>query len=91
MKPVRTSASNLVYTSSDPDVRDLHCERTGPGQILSVWWLAPDERAAIAAGANIALWVLTEPIPPVVLTVTESQGVGEDAPELLARLEELTS
>lgn len=53
MKPVRTATSNLVYTSPDPDVRDLYCERVASGQILSVWWLAPDERAAIAAGDDV--------------------------------------
>ena len=90
MKPVRTENSNLVYTAPTPDIFDLHCQRLAPGRIQTVWWLSPAEREAIAAGANVRLSILTEPIPPVSLGVTSEQGVGEDAPDVLARLDALS-
>jgi len=86
MKPVRTEHSNLVYRGPTPEIMDLHCQRIERGRIRSVWYLSPEERAVIAAGGNIELEVLTEPIPPVALNVTYDQGAGEDAPEVLERL-----
>lgn len=88
MKPVRTANSNLVYTGP-PGVGDLHCERVQPGRIRSVWYLTPEERRWIADGANIGLDIVTEPIPPVALFVTDEQGIGEDDPAIAARLDEL--
>lgn len=87
MKPVRTASSNLVYRGPSPEIMDLHCERLAPGQIRSVWWFTPAEREAIAAGANLSLTILAEPIPPVALHLIRDDGVGEDAPDILARLE----
>lgn len=89
MKPVRTASSNVVYVGPTPDIGDLHCERLRPGHIRSVWYLSQAERDYIAAGGNIELDILTEPIPPVALNVTENEGVGEDAPEVLRRLEQV--
>jgi hypothetical protein len=89
VKPVRTAESNLVYKGQTPDVADLHCERLRPGLIASVWWLTPGEREAIARGANIRLEIFTEPISPVRLGVTPEQGVGEDAPDMLERIDAL--
>lgn len=89
MKPVRTENSNLVYTGPTPDIFDLHCQRLAPGRIRTIWWFTPAEREAIAAGANLRLSILTEPIPPVSLGITSEQGVGEDAPDVLARLDSL--
>lgn len=89
MKPVHTANSNVVYRGPTPEIRDLHCQRIAPGQVRSVWMLTPDERAAIARGANIGLDVLTEPIPPVAVFVIFEDGIGEDSPEVAARLAEL--
>jgi hypothetical protein len=85
--PVRTDESDLVYRGPTPEIRDLHCHREQLGVITSVWWLTPDERAAIAAGANLRLTIATEPIPPVTLELTDVQGIGEDAPDVLERLD----
>lgn len=87
MKSVRTAASNLVYVGP-PGVGDLHCERIQQGLIASVWQLSADERRAIAAGANVKLWVYQEPIPAVSLEVVDERGVGEDAPDVAERLAE---
>ena len=91
MRPVQTARSNVVYMAPPhaPDVADLHCERLQPGVIRSVWVPDADERRLIAQGANVALWSFVEPHPVVQLEVTEDQGVGEDAPEARARLEQL--
>lgn len=89
MKPVRTAESNMVYTGPSPEIGDLHCQRIRPGVINSVWWFTPEERAAIAKGANLSLTVLGEPIPPMSVNVIWSPGIGEDAPELLERVIQL--
>lgn len=91
MKPVRTASSNFVYVGPTPDIGDLHCQRLQPGEIRSIWYLTDVERAAIAAGANVGLDILGEPIPPVSLFVIHEPGIGEDDPEVLARLEQLQS
>ena len=89
MKPVRTASSNMVYVGPTPDISDLHCQRLRPGRIRTVWHLSKAEREYIAAGGNIELEILTEPIPPVALNVTDEEGVGEDARDVLDRLEQL--
>lgn len=86
MEPVKTEKSNLVYKGYG-DVVDLPCERVeaesatlyGHKGILSVWEPTPDEREAIAQGANIKLGIWgMEPIPPVSVEVTNEQPVPED-------------
>jgi hypothetical protein len=89
MKAVRTASSNLVYKGPTPEILDLHCQREAAGRIRSVWWFTPAEREAIARGANLRLTILVEPIPPVSLSVTTEEGVGEDAPDILERLESI--
>lgn len=89
MKPVRTASSNLVYTGPTPEIGDLHCERLSPGVIRSVWWFSDYERERIAAGANLSLTVMGEPIPPVSLHLIADAGIGEDAPDVLRRMDVL--
>lgn len=89
MRPVHTKSSNLVYVGPSPEIGDLHCQRIREGMIRSVWWFTPDERRMIAEGANLSLLILSEPIPPVGLRITSEQGDGNDAPDVLARLESL--
>jgi hypothetical protein len=89
MKPVRTASSNLVYVGPTPEIGDLHCERIQPGLIRSVWWFTPAERESIAAGANLSLTVVGEPIPPMSVHLIRDVGIGEDAPDVLERLEQL--
>lgn len=77
MKPRSFESQNLVYRGPTPDVGDLPCERVTPGLIRSVWELTPEERMAIAEGADIELLIHTEPIPPVRLAVYgEPKPVG---------------
>lgn len=92
MKPVRTEHSDTVYVGpADTNIGDLHCQRVAPFVVRSVWYLTAVEREAIANGANIALEVFQEPVPPVIVAVTSEQGIGEDAPDVQARLESLQS
>lgn len=80
-----------MWIGPDETVGDLHAfvdrDEHGLPRTLSVWQPTDEERAAIAAGANVALRV-TGAHPPVELYVSDEQGSGEDAPELRARLEE---
>lgn len=69
MIPRSFPAANLVYTGPSPEVGDLPCQRVAQGVIRSVWELTPDERVAVAEGADIALVIWSEPIPPVALGV----------------------
>lgn len=68
MKPVKTAITDIVYRGPG-EVGDLWCHRVEPGLILSVWELTDEERAKIANGGNVCLWIHTEPIPPVALSV----------------------
>lgn len=71
MKPAKLLNGNMVYKGPTDDIGDLECERIRPGHIRSVWRLTDDEKAYIAGGALVELDILTEPIPPVSLNVTE--------------------
>lgn len=77
MIPRSFPGQNLVYCGPTPDVGDLPCQRLRPGAILSVWELTPEERIAIAEGADIELTILIEPIPPVSLAVHQD---GKEIP-----------
>lgn len=89
MKPVRTKSSNLVYEGPTPEIGDLHCERIRPGVIRSVWWFSDYDREQIAKGANLSLTIMGEPIPPVSLHLIRDDGIGEDAPDVLRRVDDL--
>jgi hypothetical protein len=69
MIPRHFATANMVYQGSRPDIGDLPCERLTPGQVRSVWTLTAAERIAIGEGADIELLILTEPIPPVSLSI----------------------
>jgi hypothetical protein len=71
VRAVKPLDANMVYRGPKPGILDLECTRVKPGHIRSVWRLTDDERRYIAAGGLIQLDVLTEPIPPVSLNVTE--------------------
>lgn len=72
MQPVRTERSNFTYRGPTPDIGDLPCRRES-GVVYSTWRLSPEERIAIAEGANIELgiWYM-EPIPPVSLAIDQT-------------------
>lgn len=89
MKPVRTAAANMVYVGPKPGIGDLHCQRIRPGHIHTVWRLSKAEREYVAATGHIELDIWGEPIPPVALNCTDEVGIGEDAPDVLDRLEQL--
>jgi hypothetical protein len=49
---------------TEAECGDLHVHRTGEA-FISMWTPTPEERAAIAAGAPIYLWVFGSGHPPV--------------------------
>lgn len=72
MNPVRTARSNMVYRGPTPDIEDAWTESTHDAAYL-VWELTPEEREAVAGGANLRLGVFQHPMPPVSLDVTQER------------------
>lgn len=88
MKPIRTPRTNTVDMGPAgtsiaplPSWREADPQR-GAVVVFSVWQPTPEERAAIASGANLVLGVWQDPIPPVYVGVVQ----GEEY-EPLVRLE----
>lgn len=86
VKPRRTHESNRVYRlpggTEDNDLwvtETFDSERPEQQVIVSVWEPSPEERAAIAAGANLELAVWGEQ-PPVALGTT-TVALGKPSPE----------
>jgi hypothetical protein len=78
MNPVATRETNFTYMGPTDEVADLPCRREGNNTTFSVWELSADERAMIAAGANIRLGIHgVVPIPPVSLQVVPHVGPWE--------------
>lgn len=79
MQPVHTEDCNIVYKGPREDIGDLWCHRVRPGQIRITYEFTDEERAQLAEGARLQLYVLTEPIPPVALGLidkADSEPVG---------------
>jgi hypothetical protein len=70
MRPIRTVESNFTYLGPSPEVADLPGQRE-QGRFYSVWHLTDEDRAKIAAGANVELGIYCEPIPPVSMAVVD--------------------
>ena len=79
MNPIRTAASNFIYKGNGEDVLDTWVERPRPGAVILTWTLTDEERAAIAAGANIDLVIGHEPIPPTDLHVSSRVELSASA------------
>lgn len=76
MKPRTFPEANVVYRKPNSGIADLPCQRVKPGMIRSIWELDPAERGAVAAGADVELWIMTEPIPPVGLQVSDPKAIS---------------
>jgi hypothetical protein len=83
--PVRTASSNFVYRGPRPDIGDAWVRREPGHQVYMVWQPSDEERAAIAAGANVELGIFMEPIPPVSLNVTTERALSADGDMLVER------
>lgn len=84
MKPRRTPSSNKVFRlvggTEDNDLWVRFGVEDGEPTITSTWQLTDDERAEIAAGANIELTVWGVGTPPVAMrTTTEPLGAARSA------------
>lgn len=85
MLPIRTRASNIVMRGPSPDVGDCWAEIRGRNETYVVWKLSDEERAAIAAGANIELGIFQTPMPPVSLNCSELGELSEAGAKLRDR------
>jgi hypothetical protein len=85
MIPIRTRASTIVYRGPTPDVGDAWVERPRRGEVYMTWKPSDEERAAIAAGANLRLGIFTEPIPPVSLGVDDLSEISAIAASIRDR------
>jgi hypothetical protein len=87
VRPVRTVNSNFVYKGPEPDIYDAWVERRPESRVVYlVWEMDPEERNAIARGAQIKLGIFNmEPIPPVSLSITTEDEVTDPDPP--ARIE----
>jgi hypothetical protein len=86
VNPIRTPISTSVelgVPGTDvaplPSWREFDARR-GATVVASIWEPTPEERAAIAAGANLMLAIWQDPIPPVSLSVVQ----GEEFERLVA-------
>jgi hypothetical protein len=75
MRPIRTLATNFVYLCPDPAGDAMPCTRTSDGRTISVWEPTTEERARIAAGANVELHCWMQPPPPVGFVITDHKEV----------------
>lgn len=81
MRPIWTKLTKGVYGAPpgrDADIDGLPYWRAanefGGVTVYSVWTFDEGERKAIAAGANLVLGILGEPIPPVSLSLRKAEG-----------------
>lgn len=81
MRPIRTTESNHTFEGFRPDIADLpgRVDVEG-GKFAAVFRPTDEERAAIAAGAEIRLTIYSLPIPPVMIEAVE---IEESSGEML--------
>lgn len=76
MEPVEQFACDgaraVVFAKEQPEYRALPALVFPDGKVLTEWAFSNDERAAIARGENLRLWVWTfgNPLQPVALALT---------------------
>lgn len=86
MHPIRTERSNFVFRGPTPNIGDAYCEISDSREwgrpyrdTKLVWGLSPQERAAIASGANVELVIVGAwPIPPVSLNINDEHVLDPD-------------
>ncbi len=68
-------ARHIVFAKDQPQYQPLPALIFTDGKVLTEWQPTEDERARIAAGENIRLWVWTfnQPLQPVRLEVTSQE------------------
>lgn len=81
MRPIRVPGTNFVF-KLDGDAtgdHDLPCQLLRPEPnaaiVISTWEPTPEERRAIAKGANVQLAVFSAQHPPVSLSVSSEREV----------------
>jgi hypothetical protein len=81
MKPIEQfplpGTHSVTFAKDQPQYEPLPALILQDGAVLTEWELTEEERAAIARGENIRLWIWPcgRPLQPVMLTLTdERQG-----------------
>lgn len=72
-------AGTGVKNAPDPNCGDLHVKvvefSDGSKSVMSIWQPSDAERAALAAGGNLVVYVPMMPPPPFALGVISASGV----------------
>lgn len=71
MKPVKTVECNFTYRGPRPEIGDLPCQRDRPGEVTSYWRPSQHELDVLVTGGFVKLTLMTEPIPPIMLTTAD--------------------
>lgn len=88
MEPVARVDHNCIYKGSSPEVGDLSCFRSEPGEVWSHWQPTAEELDLLNAGGHVALGVYTEPIPPLSIGVVAAKPPPEDQDEKVVHLDD---
>lgn len=79
MQPVEQfeaeGARLVVFAKDQPQYLPLPANLFPDGKVLTEWTFTEEERALIARGENIRLWIWTfgQPLQPVALEVTDER------------------
>lgn len=67
----------VVFAKDQPGYEPLPALVFRNGKVLTEWSLTPEEREAIARGANLRLWIwkFNQPLQPVALQVATTYAV----------------
>lgn len=75
----KTCDGEGTFTAPDPNCSDLHVKviefSDGSRSVMSIWQPSDAERAALAAGGNLVVYVPMFPPPPFALGVISAMGV----------------
>lgn len=65
----------VIFAKDQPEYRPLPALLYPDGKVLTEWSFTEEERAAVARGENLRLWIWTgnRPLQPVALEVTDER------------------
>lgn len=69
-------ARPTIFAKDQPEYQPLPALVFDDGRVLTEWSLSEEERAAIARGENLRLWIWTfgRPLQPIALQITDEHG-----------------
>lgn len=65
----------VIFAKDQPEYLPLPALLYADGKILTEWTFSEDERAAVARGENLRLWIWTfgKPLQPIALQLTDER------------------